>query len=41
MDGLNIRTKVFVIAATNRPDMIDPTIFRPGKFINGYEYEIF
>jgi ribosome biogenesis ATPase len=31
MDGLNERTGIFVIAATNRPDIIDPAMLRPGR----------
>jgi ribosome biogenesis ATPase len=31
MDGLETRRDVFVIAATNRPDMIDPAMLRPGR----------
>ncbi|KAF0984248.1 hypothetical protein FDP41_007425 [Naegleria fowleri] len=31
MDGLESRGNVFVIAATNRPDMIDPAMLRPGR----------
>lgn len=31
MDGMNERKLVFVIAATNRPDMIDPAMLRPGR----------
>jgi len=31
MDGLDRRNEVFVIAATNRPDMIDPAMIRPGR----------
>eukprot|EP01134_Creolimax_fragrantissima_P000702 CFRG0702T1 len=31
MDGLETRKNVFVIAATNRPDMIDPAMLRPGR----------
>lgn len=30
MDGLDSRKELFIIAATNRPDMIDPAILRPG-----------
>lgn len=32
MDGLNKRGKVIVIAATNRPDSLDPALRRPGRF---------
>jgi transitional endoplasmic reticulum ATPase len=32
MDGLEILTNVIVIAATNRPDIIDPALLRPGRF---------
>ena len=32
MDGLKSRGKVVVIAATNRPDSIDPALRRPGRF---------
>jgi ribosome biogenesis ATPase len=31
MDGLDARRNVFVIAATNRPDIIDPAMLRPGR----------
>ena len=31
MDGLESRRNVFVIAATNRPDIIDPAMLRPGR----------
>lgn len=31
MDGLNDRRDVYVIAATNRPDIIDPAMLRPGR----------
>src|SRR3989339_536040 len=32
MDGFDTRTDVIVIAATNRPDMLDPALVRPGRF---------
>merc|ERR1719329_382460 len=31
MDGINSKKSVFIIGATNRPDIIDPTIIRPGR----------
>ncbi|MCB9790913.1 ATP-dependent zinc metalloprotease FtsH [Candidatus Nomurabacteria bacterium] len=32
MDGLETRENVIVLAATNRPDVLDPAILRPGRF---------
>lgn len=32
MDGLEDRQNVIVLAATNRPDVLDPAILRPGRF---------
>ncbi len=32
MDGLEDMESVFVIAATNRPDIVDPALLRPGRF---------
>lgn len=31
MDGMNVKKNVFIIGATNRPDIIDPAIMRPGR----------
>ncbi|XP_061481055.1 nuclear valosin-containing protein-like [Rhineura floridana] len=31
MDGLESRRQVFIMAATNRPDILDPAILRPGR----------
>ncbi|MQL97412.1 hypothetical protein Taro_030097 [Colocasia esculenta] len=31
MDGMNAKKMVFVIGATNRPDIIDPVLLRPGR----------
>jgi cell division protease FtsH len=32
MDGFDVRTAVILIAATNRPDILDPALLRPGRF---------
>jgi transitional endoplasmic reticulum ATPase len=32
LDGLEVLTNVVIIAATNRPDIIDPALLRPGRF---------
>ncbi|XP_955188.1 cell divison cycle CDC48 homologue or transitional endoplasmic reticulum ATPase [Theileria annulata] len=31
IDGINVKKPIFIIAATNRPDIIDPAILRPGR----------
>ena len=31
LDGMSNRTGIYVVAATNRPDMIDPAMLRPGR----------
>jgi len=31
MDGVGVKKNVFIIGATNRPDIIDPAILRPGR----------
>ena len=32
MDGFDVKTNVIMIAATNRPDILDPALLRPGRF---------
>src|SRR5215467_9242696 len=40
MDGLAARGKVIVIAATNRPNAIDPALRRPGRFDREIEIKV-
>ncbi len=32
MDGFDARTGIIIMAATNRPDVLDPALLRPGRF---------
>ena len=32
MDGFDVETNIIVMAATNRPDILDPALLRPGRF---------
>ncbi|GAI20199.1 unnamed protein product, partial [marine sediment metagenome] len=32
MDGFDTNTSVIILAATNRPDILDPALLRPGRF---------
>jgi ATP-dependent 26S proteasome regulatory subunit len=40
LDGLTPRADVVVLGATNRPDMIDPALLRPGRFDRQVEVPI-
>ena len=33
MDGMGAKKNVFIIGATNRPDIIDPAVLRPGDHL--------
>lgn len=37
MDGFGTNSKVIVIAATNRKEILDPALTRPGRFDRGIE----
>jgi cell division protease FtsH len=32
MDGFEMKDNIILIAATNRPDILDPALLRPGRF---------
>ena len=32
LDGFDARSEVIILAATNRPDVLDPALLRPGRF---------
>jgi len=32
MDGFDVNTNIIVLASTNRPDILDPALLRPGRF---------
>ncbi|MFO8009667.1 MAG: ATP-dependent zinc metalloprotease FtsH [Dehalococcoidia bacterium] len=32
MDGFEVNTNIIILAATNRPDILDPALLRPGRF---------
>ena len=32
MDGFSVNEGIIIIAATNRPDILDPALLRPGRF---------
>jgi len=32
MDGFDTNTNIIILAATNRPDILDPALLRPGRF---------
>jgi transitional endoplasmic reticulum ATPase len=37
LDGIEALTGVVVLASTNRPDMLDPALLRPGRFDQKFE----
>jgi len=32
MDGFDVNEGIIILAATNRPDILDPALLRPGRF---------
>jgi AFG3 family protein len=40
MDGFDSNSKVIVMAATNRKDMLDPALTRPGRFDRTIEVDL-
>lgn len=40
MDGFDATTNVILIAATNRPDVLDPALLRPGRFDRQVNVEV-
>ena len=36
MDGMGAKKNVFIIGATNRPDIIDPAVMRPGNYLQNF-----
>ena len=32
MDGFNVNEGIIILAAANRPDILDPALLRPGRF---------
>ncbi len=40
MDGFGTDDKVIILAATNRKDMLDPALTRPGRFDRSIEVSL-
>jgi cell division protease FtsH len=38
MDGFAENTGIIILAATNRPDILDPALLRPGRFDRQVRY---
>lgn len=41
MDGVHTSKGIFILGATNRKDLLDPAILRPGRFDESFEVKLY